>query len=147
MIIFYCNAWPSFSVLSNRNLNIRTETTAIPVQTQKRIYFENFCSGEINKKARPFYKSKKTKIGLAFEFFMSKQMSFPKLIPRGQHFRPSRQTQERNSTFRPRYIKVKVEHYILLMFSPPKVSWVTLGIKYICLHLLPVFYLIQPSSK
>jgi hypothetical protein len=46
-----------------------------------------------------------------------------------------------------RYIKVKVEHYLLFMFSPPKISWVVSGIKYICLHLLPVFYLIQPSSK
>jgi hypothetical protein len=33
------------------------------------------------------------------------------------------------------------------MFSPPKISWVVSGIKYICLYLLPVFYLIQPSSK
>jgi hypothetical protein len=47
----------------------------------------------------------------------------------------------------PRYIKVKVEHYLLFMFSPPKISWVVSGIKYICLHLLPVFYPIQPSSK
>ncbi len=47
----------------------------------------------------------------------------------------------------PRHIKVKVEHYLLFMFSPPKISWVVSGIKYICLHLLPVFYLIQPSSK
>jgi len=43
--------------------------------------------------------------------------------------------------------KVKVEHYLLFMFSLPKISWVVWGIKYICLHLLPVFYLIQPSSK
>ncbi len=33
------------------------------------------------------------------------------------------------------------------MFSPPKISWVVKGIKCICLHFLPVFYLIQPSSK
>jgi hypothetical protein len=33
------------------------------------------------------------------------------------------------------------------MFSPPKISWVISGIKYIYLHLLPVFYLIEPSSK
>ncbi len=33
------------------------------------------------------------------------------------------------------------------MFSPPKISWVVSGMKNICLHLLPVFYLIQPSSK
>ena len=33
------------------------------------------------------------------------------------------------------------------MFSPPKISWVVSGLKYICVHLLPVFYLIQPSSK
>ncbi len=46
-----------------------------------------------------------------------------------------------------RYIKLKVEHYSLFMFSPPKISWVISGIKDICLHLLPVFYLIQPSSK
>jgi hypothetical protein len=46
-----------------------------------------------------------------------------------------------------RYIKVKVEHYLLFMFSPLKISWVISEIKYICLHLLPVFYLIQPSSK
>ncbi len=46
-----------------------------------------------------------------------------------------------------RYIKVKVEHYLLLMFSPPKISWVITEIKYICLHLLPVFDLIQSSSK
>jgi hypothetical protein len=47
----------------------------------------------------------------------------------------------------PRYIKAKVEHYLLFMFSPPKISWVISIIKLICLHLLPVFYLIQPSSK
>ncbi len=46
-----------------------------------------------------------------------------------------------------RYIKVKVEHYLLFMFSPPKISWVVSGIKYICLHLFTVFYLVQPSSK
>ncbi len=46
-----------------------------------------------------------------------------------------------------RYIKVKVEHYFLFMFNPPKISMVVSGIKYICFHLLPVFYLIQPSSK
>jgi hypothetical protein len=46
-----------------------------------------------------------------------------------------------------RYIKVKVEHYLLFMFSPPKISWVVSGIKYICLHLFTVFNLIQPSSK
>jgi hypothetical protein len=46
-----------------------------------------------------------------------------------------------------RYIKVKVEYYLMFMFSPPKISWVVSGIKYICLYLLPVFYLIQPSSK
>jgi hypothetical protein len=41
----------------------------------------------------------------------------------------------------PRYIKVKVKHYLLFMFSPPKISWVVSGIKYICLHLIPVFYI------
>jgi hypothetical protein len=46
-----------------------------------------------------------------------------------------------------RYIKVKVEHYLLFMFSPPKISYTIWGIKYICLHLLTVFYLIQPSIK
>ncbi len=46
-----------------------------------------------------------------------------------------------------RYIKVKVEHYLLFMFSPPKICWAVSGIKYICLHLIHVFYLIQPSSK
>jgi hypothetical protein len=30
-----------------------------------------------------------------------------------------------------RYIKVKVEHYLLFMFSPPKISWTIWGIKYI----------------
>jgi hypothetical protein len=33
------------------------------------------------------------------------------------------------------------------MFSPPKISLTVWGIKYICLHLFTVFYLIQPSSK
>jgi hypothetical protein len=33
------------------------------------------------------------------------------------------------------------------MFRPPKISLTISGIKYIWLHLLPVFYLIQPSSK
>jgi hypothetical protein len=33
------------------------------------------------------------------------------------------------------------------MFSPPEISWFISGIKHICLHLFPVFYLIQPSSK
>ncbi len=46
-----------------------------------------------------------------------------------------------------RYIKVKVEHYLLFKFSPPKISCVVSGIKYICFHLLQVFYVIQPSSK
>ncbi len=46
-----------------------------------------------------------------------------------------------------RYIKVKVEHYLLFMFSPPKISWVVSGIKYICLYLLLIFYLIQPLRK
>ncbi len=52
-----------------------------------------------------------------------------------------------STTFVPRYIKVKVEHYLLFMFSPPKISWVVWGIKYICLHVFTVFYLIQPSSN
>jgi hypothetical protein len=43
-----------------------------------------------------------------------------------------------------RYIKVKVEHYLLFMFSPPKISLVVSGMKYICLPLLPVFCLISP---
>jgi hypothetical protein len=49
--------------------------------------------------------------------------------------------------FKSRHIKVKVEHCLLFMFSPPKISWVILGIRYICLHFVTVFYLIQPSSK
>ena len=36
---------------------------------------------------------------------------------------------------------------MLFLFSPPKISWVVSGIKYICLHSLTVFYLIQPSSN
>ncbi len=44
------------------------------------------------------------------------------------------------------YIKVKLEHYLLFMISPPKISSAVLGIKYICLHLFMVFYLIQPSA-
>ncbi len=48
---------------------------------------------------------------------------------------------------RSRYIKLKVEHYRLFMFSPPKISWVIWGIKYIYLLLFTVFFLIQPSSK
>ncbi len=35
----------------------------------------------------------------------------------------------------------------LFMFSPPKISWAVSGTKYICLHSIPVFYLIQPSGK
>ncbi len=46
-----------------------------------------------------------------------------------------------------RYVKVKVEHYLLFMFRPPKISWAVWEIKYIFLHYLPVIYLIQPSSK
>ncbi len=46
-----------------------------------------------------------------------------------------------------RYIKVKVEHYLLFMFSPPKISQTVRGIKYNGSHLFTVFYLIQPSSK
>jgi hypothetical protein len=34
-----------------------------------------------------------------------------------------------------RYIKVKVEHYLFFMFSPPKISWTIWLTKYICLHL------------
>jgi hypothetical protein len=45
-----------------------------------------------------------------------------------------------------RYIKVKVEHYLVFMFSPPKITWAVWGIKYI-FYLLPVFYLIKASSK
>ncbi len=33
------------------------------------------------------------------------------------------------------------------MVSPPKISWTVWGLKYICLHLFIVFYLIQPSNK
>jgi hypothetical protein len=33
------------------------------------------------------------------------------------------------------------------MFSPPKISWTISGIKCICLHILSVFYLIQPFIK
>ncbi len=43
--------------------------------------------------------------------------------------------------------KSKGKHYLLFMFSPPKISETIPGIKYICLHLFTVFYLIQPSSK
>ncbi len=46
-----------------------------------------------------------------------------------------------------RYIKVKVEHYWLFMFSPPKISWAIRGIKYIFLQLLLVFYVIQSSIE
>ncbi len=46
-----------------------------------------------------------------------------------------------------RYIKEKVEHYLLFMFGPPKNKLGRFRNKYICLHLLPVFYLIQSSSK
>ncbi len=34
-----------------------------------------------------------------------------------------------------RYIKLKVEHYLLFMFSPPKISYTVWGIKYICFQL------------
>ncbi len=37
-----------------------------------------------------------------------------------------------SNLFNSRYIKVKVEHYFLFLFSPPNISWVVLGIKYIC---------------
>ncbi len=58
-----------------------------------------------------------------------------------------------------RYLKLWIKHLAIkvhisrgrtqfvFMFSPPKITWVISGIKYICLHLLPVFYIIQPSSK
>ena len=46
-----------------------------------------------------------------------------------------------------RYIEVKVAHYFVFMFSPPKISYTIWGIKAICLHLLTVFYLTQPFSK
>ena len=45
------------------------------------------------------------------------------------------------------YIEVKVGQYLLFMFSPPKISWTVYGIKNICLHVLAVFYLTQPSRK
>jgi hypothetical protein len=35
----------------------------------------------------------------------------------------------RGTNYNARYIKVKVEHYLLFMFNPPKISWVILGIK------------------
>ncbi len=46
-----------------------------------------------------------------------------------------------------RYIKIKVEHYLLFMFSPPKISLTVWGINYIYFHIFTVFYLIQPSRK
>ena len=46
-----------------------------------------------------------------------------------------------------RYIEVIVGHYLLFMLSPPKISWTVLRIKSICLHVLIIFYLTQPSSK
>ncbi len=54
---------------------------------------------------------------------------------------------------RMKFVKSKVHKskgrtLFVFMFSPPKISWVVSGIKKnICLHLLHVFYLIQPSSK
>ncbi len=45
-----------------------------------------------------------------------------------------------------RNIKVKVQHYLLFMFSPPKINKTVRGIKYICLLIFTVFYLIQPTS-
>ncbi len=49
--------------------------------------------------------------------------------------------------FHARYIRVQVEHYLLFMFSPPKISQTIWWIKYICLRLFTDFYLIQPSNK
>ncbi len=57
------------------------------------------------------------------------------------------QTEIRVINLKPRYIKVKVKHYLLFMFSPLKISCAIWGIKYIFLQLPPVFYLIKPSSK
>jgi hypothetical protein len=45
------------------------------------------------------------------------------------------------------YIKVKVEHNLLLMFALQKISLIIWEMKYICLHLRIVFYLIQPYNK
>jgi hypothetical protein len=39
-----------------------------------------------------------------------------------------------------RYIKVKVEHYLLFMFSPTKISWIVSGIKYI-FYIYFLFYI------
>jgi hypothetical protein len=36
-----------------------------------------------------------------------------------------------SACFNARYIKVKVEHYLLFLYSPPKISWFVSGIKYI----------------
>ena len=46
-----------------------------------------------------------------------------------------------------RYLELKVGHYLLFMFSPPKISSTVYGIKSICLLVLTVFYLTQTSSK
>ena len=46
-----------------------------------------------------------------------------------------------------RYIEVEVEHYLLFMLSPPKISWTVKGIKNICLLVLIVFYLTKPSNE
>jgi hypothetical protein len=49
-----------------------------------------------------------------------------------------------------RHVQLKVNKNkgrTLFMFSPPKISWVISGIKYICLRLLPVFYLIHATRK
>ena len=48
----------------------------------------------------------------------------------------------------PRYLEAKLKHYLLLMFSPPKLSKTIWGIISFYLDLLTtMFYLTQPSNK
>ncbi len=47
-----------------------------------------------------------------------------------------------------RYIKLKVDHYLLFMFSPQKYARLfEVLLKYVWLHFLIVFYMTQPSNK
>jgi len=48
---------------------------------------------------------------------------------------------------KPRYIDIKVGHYLFFMLSPPKISYAIWEIRNICLHLLTVFYVTHAAIQ
>ena len=70
----------------------------------------------------------------------------PRKLFRGRSFLKLLTEWKHKNSFKSRYIDVQVGHYLLFMFSPPKISLTVNGIS-IWIHVLIVYYLTQPSSK